>query len=111
MKPGAMPITRMLYCDRSRAQTSVSAASAGLGRGIGAHPFLPAEAGDRAGVDDHPALAVGAGGLVGGHAVADFGRDRGRAEQVDLDHLAERGHVARPFGGGDRADAADARHC
>ena len=57
-----------------------------LRRGVGAHPLLPAEAGDRAGVDDHPAFAVGARGLVADHPVRDMRGDRGRAEQVDLDH-------------------------
>ena len=73
----------------------------GLGRGVGGHPLLPLEAGDRAGVDDHPALAVGAVWRVGHHLRRERGGDVGRAEQVDLDHPAEAFHVARPVGRGD----------
>ena len=60
ISPGAIVITRIPARASSRAAW-MSARSPGLGRGVGRLPDLPLVAGDRGGVDDEPALAVGAG--------------------------------------------------
>ena len=114
MRPGAIVHTRMPTAARSRAAVSVSATTPPFDAEYAAWPIWPSYAAIDAVFDDDAALAV----LVGSfrrHARRREPQHVERADQVDLEHLAERvervrvaGPVERAFGPPD-ARAVDAR--